>query len=210
MADTSKAKVSKLHKEVAEYLQLQKFEYYGWPESEVNLGHVLGLKGVNLRLDFVVRVPSNEPNCKPGYFGIEVQSTLHDERGEGAWGRSHEEHLHRLSCDDLKRHLLAELGLPCYEVWDIEDMDRVMDVGCAEAVYIDELWTITTSPRRKFAPPNNPTKTPKMSFKDLNTYMQSSPTEWAERKLKSQQLKSDKKFNSSGNKLGGSSFKKKK
>lgn len=200
--------ISKLHQEVAEFLKEHEYRYEGWPGSEANLGQMLGLKGVNLRLDFLVY--TKDDRC----FGIEVQSTLHDERGEGAWGRSREEHLHRMACDETKKHLLADLGLPCVYVWGSSDIGYAVEEGVADAVVLEV-------DHREFAK-----KTEKRAFERFCTATKDAlnqrPPTFADVKrvfetdeerrdgFKPQKMNSNSSFGPGQKMTGGSSFKKKK
>lgn len=141
---------------------------------------MLGLKEMNLRLDFLVTLDDGRS------FAVEVQSNLHDSRGEKAWNAGRDEHLKRMERDKTKRGLCAELGLPVAYVWNEQDFGSVIEDTELMACVIN----------RK----DNKEK-PKRSR------IETSGSSWAPREMKSdQKMQSGSSFGTGRKMGGGSSF----
>ena len=119
--------VSKRHKKILRVLR--KFfgenNIRGYPGPEVNLGHLLNLSYVNLRVDALIWVT---PNCA---VAVEVQSDIHSHKK--IFNSNLEEIQGR---DELKKDMLSRLGIGLVEIWpdDLIDEDtlikRIFEAAC--------------------------------------------------------------------------------
>lgn len=125
---------SKFHKEVIAAVRDLYGDGYvtGWPDTEVNLGYMCGYKDVNLRADILLELSSQHA------LVIEVHSTLHNDKGKNAWGRTRDQHEAALGRDKLKIEMCNQLGFGFVAVWP-EDKDYIKKIqdaadGCPLAV----------------------------------------------------------------------------
>jgi hypothetical protein len=116
----SASKFQRQVREILDDLLPQEWAADGWPNSEMNLCHLAGMKGARFA-DYYVHSEDGRA------FVVEVHSELHNDKGIGAWGGTIDDHYRRQGNDENKRHVCARLGIELIELWPKMSIEEITE-----------------------------------------------------------------------------------